>query len=121
MDFNLNHTTNTQQQESNLNKSVKLTLTDPMINSIVVELKRELDEIRMKKEELQNELNSTKFNPESQLTKRLMFKCDKLLEENKEIGKLISSGNVALLENDLAYHKQLLNETHENEQSLFYF
>lgn len=46
-----------------------------------------------------------------------MAKCRKLLSENEELGKIISSGNVAQLEHDLAYHKQLLNETCENEQS----
>ena len=50
-----------------------------------------------------------------------MFKCNKLLEENEKLGKMVSSGNVALLENDLAYHKQLLNEANENEQSNFSF
>ena len=49
--------------------------------------------------------------------KRLMAKCRKLLQENEELGKIISSGNVAQLEHDLAYHKELLNEACENEQS----
>ena len=86
---------------------------------MVVQLKKELEETRKKKEELEIELNATKFSPETQLTKRLMFKCRKLLSENEELGKIISSGNVAQLEHDLAYHKQLLNETCENEQSNF--
>lgn len=66
---------------------------------------------------MQNELNSTKFSPESLICKRLMYKCRKLLNENEEIGKTISSGAVAQLEHDLAYHKKLLNESAENEQS----
>lgn len=86
---------------------------------MIVQLKKDLEETRKKKEELEIELNSTKFTPESQLTKRLMNKCRKLLNENEELGKIISSGNVAQLEHDLAYHKQLLNETCENEQSKF--
>jgi hypothetical protein len=117
-----------QQQQLTINQSndhqqpkqQKLTLIDPCINSIIIQLKKELEDVRKKKDDLQNELNSTKFNPESQLTKRLMFKCNKLLEENEKLGKMISSGNVALLENDLAYHKQLLNEANENEQSNFF-
>lgn len=48
-----------------------------------------------------------------------MAKCRKLLQENEELGKIISSGNIAQLENDLAYHKELLNEACENEQSIF--
>jgi hypothetical protein len=37
---------------------------DPAVNGIIVELKRELDEMRKKKDELQNELNVTVFNPD---------------------------------------------------------
>jgi len=47
-----------------------------------------------------------------------MAKCRKLLQENEELGKIISSGNVAQLEQDIAYHKEILNEACENEQSL---
>jgi len=93
-------------------------LSDPVFNGIIVALKRELDESLAKQDELQIELDATKFNPDSQLTKRLMFKCNKLLDENAKIGKLISSGNVAQLENDLAYHKRLLAETQDNEQNI---
>lgn len=53
----------------------------------------------------------------SQVGKRLMAKCRKLLQENEELGKVISSGNVAQLEVDLAYHRTLLNQASENEQS----
>ena len=49
--------------------------------------------------------------------KRLILKCRKLLQENEELGKLISSDNLAKLEADLAYHKALLTEACENEQS----
>lgn len=94
-------------------------MVDPTINAVIIQLKKDLEDTQRKKEELEIELNSTKFTPESQLTKRLMNKCRKLLTENEELGKIISSGNIAQLEHDLAYHKQLLNETCENEQSIF--
>ena len=111
---------------------------DPSVNAIIIQLKKELDEVKKKKEELQNELSATKFNPDrciyffsilkkenclafyicSQLSKRLMLKCKKLLEENEELGRMISSDNLAQLEHELAFHKQLLNEACENEQSI---
>ncbi len=87
------------------------------MNAIIVDLRQELDETKKRKEQLQMELDSLKFNPESQMSKRLMGKCRKLLKENEELGKIISSGSVAQLEHDLAYHKQILNEACENEQS----
>jgi hypothetical protein len=46
-----------------------------------------------------------------------MAKCNKLIQENEELGKVISSGSLAQLEIDLAYHKTLLNQACENEQS----
>lgn len=46
-----------------------------------------------------------------------MAKCKKLLKENEELGKMVASGTVAQLEHDLAYHKEILNEACENEQS----
>lgn len=95
-----------------------VSFVDPSVNAMIVELKKELDETRKKKEDLQLELDSWKFNPESQIIKRLMAKCRKLLKENEELGKIISSGNVAQLEHDLAYHKEILNEACENEQNI---
>ncbi len=53
--------------------------------------------------------------------KRLMAKCRKLLQENEELGKIVSSGNIASLETDIAYHKRLLTEITENEQSKHFF
>ncbi len=47
-----------------------------------------------------------------------MTKCRQLLQENEDLGKIISSGNVAQLEHDLAYHKQLINEASSNEQNI---
>lgn len=95
-----------------------ISFVDPSINDMIVQLKKELDETRRKKDDLKLELDSWKFNPESQMVKRLMVKCRKLLKENEELGKVISSGNVAQLEHDLAYHKEILNEACENEQNI---
>lgn len=47
-----------------------------------------------------------------------MAKCRKVLEENSQLGQMISSGNVAQLEHELAYHKELLNEVGENERNM---
>jgi len=46
-----------------------------------------------------------------------MIRCKKLLEENEELGRMISSDSLAQLEHELVFHKQLLNEACENEQS----
>ena len=54
----------------------------------------------------------------SQLGKRLIAKCRKLIQENEELGKMISSGSIASLEADVAYHKRLLTEAYETEKSI---
>ena len=41
-----------------------VSFVDPAVNAMIVELKKELDETRKKKEDLQLELDSWKFNPE---------------------------------------------------------
>jgi hypothetical protein len=45
-------------------KAIKVTFVDPSVNAIIIQLKKELDEMKKKKEELQNELTATKFNPD---------------------------------------------------------
>lgn len=91
---------------------------DPCASAVVEQLQRELEETRKARDDLQNELQGWKFSPESHMGKRLILKCRKLLQENEELGKLISSDNLAKLEADLAYHKALLTEACENEQNL---
>jgi hypothetical protein len=105
----------------NLISTTKLrqTFVDPSINLVINQLKKELDENRRQKEEALSELNAWKFTSESQMGKRLMAKCRKLVQENEELGKMISSGNVANLEADVAYHKRLLTEAYETEKSKY--
>ena len=43
---------------------IQSSLVDPAVNAIIVQLKRELEDTKKKKEELQSELNSWKFNAE---------------------------------------------------------
>ncbi len=46
----------------------------------------------------------------SQTGKRLMAKCRMLLQENEELGKVISSGRTAKLEGEIALEKTLVQE-----------
>ena len=59
--------TNQFQQSTALKshqEQTELSFVDPSINSIIIQLKRELDETKKKRDDLQNELNSWKFNPD---------------------------------------------------------
>jgi hypothetical protein len=99
----------------------KQTFLDPAVNIAFIQMKKEIEECRRQKEEAQDELNAWKFTADSHMGKRLIAKCRKLMHENEELGKTLSSGNVASLEADIAYHKRLLSEAYENEQNLYSF
>jgi hypothetical protein len=45
----------------------------------------------------------------SKTGKMLMARCKKLLEENEQLGKMISSDNVAKLEGEIALQNRLLS------------
>ncbi len=68
-------------------------------------------------QETQDELSAWKFTPDSATGKRLMAKCRQLLQENEDIGKMISSGRLAKLETELAMQKRLCEEMKKNQVS----
>merc|ERR1711874_338651 len=90
-------------------------LLDPAVNLIVQNLKKELETTRNKLQETQEELSAWKFTPDSVTGKRLMAKCRQLLQENEEIGKMISSGRLAKLEGELSMQKALCEEMKKNQ------
>ena len=54
----------TQQQQSNATNNKQNSFIDPSINAMIIQLRKELDETKKKRDELQMELNATKFTPE---------------------------------------------------------
>ncbi|XP_013416555.1 pre-mRNA-splicing regulator WTAP [Lingula anatina] len=85
-------------------------LLDPAVNLMFQRMKKEMDSSKEKLEQTQNELSAWKFTPDSQTGKRLMAKCRMLLQENEELGKVISSGRTAKLEGEIALEKKLVEE-----------
>lgn len=53
--------TNVSQDTQSASSKLKQTLTDPCVNLVIMELKKELDECKRQREEALNELNSYKF------------------------------------------------------------
>lgn len=88
----------------------KSNLVDPAINLVFLKLKNELKATKAKLEDTQSELTAWKFTPDSNTGKRLMAKCRLLYQENEELGKIVSNGRLAKLENDLALHRNLCEE-----------
>merc|ERR1711953_1227937 len=93
-------------------------LLDPAVNLIVQNLKKELETTRNKLQETQEELSAWKFTPDSVTGKRLMAKCRQLLQENEEIGKMISSGRLAKLEGELAMQKNMCEEMKKGQMEM---
>merc|ERR1712122_240622 len=90
-------------------------LLDPAVNIIIQNLKKELEVTKKKMQETQEELSAWKFTPDSVTGKRLMSKCRQLLQENEDLGKMISSGRLAKLEGELSMQKALCEEMKKNQ------
>lgn len=100
------------------NSSLRSALLDPAVNSLLQLLRTELQTTRSRLEDTQNELSAWKFTPDSNTGKRLMAKCRLLYQENEELGKITSSGRIAMLEGDLALQKSLSEEIRQSQLEL---
>ncbi|CAF3645578.1 unnamed protein product [Rotaria socialis] len=87
---------------------LRQTYLDPSINLIYGKMRDEIEHSRKAREEAQKELHSWQFTPDSKTGKMLMARCKKLLEENEQLGKIVSSDNVAKLEGEVSLQNQLL-------------
>lgn len=88
------------------------------MNSVLQFLRTEIKTTHSRLEDTQNELSAWKFTPDSNTGKRLMAKCRLLHQENDELGKITSSGRIALLEGDLALQKSLSEEVRQSQLEL---
>nr|XP_015911332.1 pre-mRNA-splicing regulator WTAP isoform X2 [Parasteatoda tepidariorum]XP_015911334.1 pre-mRNA-splicing regulator WTAP isoform X2 [Parasteatoda tepidariorum] len=93
-------------------------LLDPAVNLLFERMRKEMDSLKARLEETQNELSAWKFTPDSNTGKRLMAKCRLLYQENEELGKMISSGKTAKLEGDLALQKSFSEEMKKSQSEL---
>ncbi|MBZ3889831.1 Pre-mRNA-splicing regulator WTAP [Sciurus carolinensis] len=85
---------------------MRSTMVDPGINLFFLKMKSELEHTKDKLEQVQNELSAWKFKPDSQTSKKLMAKCQMLIQENQELGRQLSQGQIAQLEAELAFQKK---------------
>ncbi|KAK4874134.1 hypothetical protein RN001_013494 [Aquatica leii] len=98
--------------------SLRSTLLDPAVNSLLQLFRNELQTTRSRLEDTQNELSAWKFTPDSNTGKRLMAKCRLLYQENEELGKITSSGRIALLEGELELQKKFSEEVRQSQLEL---
>lgn len=100
------------------NSSLRSTLVDPAVNSLLQMLRAELQTTKARLEDTQNELSAWKFTPDSNTGKRLMAKCRMLYHENEDLGKITSSGRIAKLEGDLALQTSFSEEVRQSQLEL---
>lgn len=91
---------------------------DPAVGLFFVRMKGELDKIKDKLEQTQNELSAWKFTPGSQTGQALMAKCRLLLQENQELGRQLSQGRIARLEAELALQRKFSEQLSSSRDEL---
>lgn len=97
---------------------VKQLLLDPAMNKEFTLLKTELESNQAEIRRLQGELDGVSFTQQSKAGRLLMAKCRKLQEENEEMGRELSEGNVHQLETQLGMAKQFADEVHRKFKDL---
>ncbi|XP_074662402.1 pre-mRNA-splicing regulator WTAP-like [Tubulanus polymorphus] len=114
----LNQIQELKQAQNSSTAQLRSMLLDPAVNIMYQKMRKELDETKQKLEQTQNEFSAWKFTPDSQTGKRLMAKCRMLLQENDELGKVVSSGRIAKLEGDIALEKTLVQEMKKSQAEI---
>ncbi|KAL4233397.1 hypothetical protein ACF0H5_008078 [Mactra antiquata] len=110
--------TELKQAQTQGTTQLKSMLLDPAVNIVFQRMAKEMEEAQEKLKQTQNELSAWKFTPDSQTGKRLMARCQMLLQENEELGKTIASGKTAKLEGEIALQKTLVTEMKNNQSEL---
>lgn len=91
---------------------------DPAVNTLYTLLRGELHTAKSRLDDTQHELAAWKFTPDSNTGKRLMAKCRLLHQENEELGRMTSSGRIAMLEGELALQKGFSEEVRQSQTEL---
>jgi chromosome segregation ATPase len=106
-----------QTQVSDLRKSISPhtrqlvgTLLDPAVNSYIQKLQNDLKNTEKKLKQCQDDLDAQKFTPHSITGKKLMAKCRALQEENEELGRQISEGQLQKLTLEAALQREYAEE-----------
>eukprot|EP00397_Hematodinium_sp_SG-2012_P064082 GEMP01089824.1.p1 GENE.GEMP01089824.1~~GEMP01089824.1.p1 ORF type:complete len:192 (+),score=50.26 GEMP01089824.1:44-619(+) len=77
-------------EDSTSKTSLRQGLVDPVVNMEILLLRQKLREKEQKIESLQDEINSSSFDPKSISGQKLMKKCRALLEENQDLGRQLA-------------------------------
>lgn len=83
---------------------------DPAVHATLRALKLQLQDRDKKLKEKEEELDAIQFTTQSLTGKKLLAKCRLLQEENEDFAKQLSEDRIHKLENQLALHKELVEE-----------
>ncbi|XP_070189055.1 pre-mRNA-splicing regulator WTAP-like isoform X2 [Littorina saxatilis] len=114
----MNQIAEMKSSQSQNSAQLRSLLLDPAVNLVFQRMAKEMDDCKEKLKQSQNELSAWKFTADSQMGKRLMAKCRMLLQENEELGKVISSGRTSKLEAEIALQKTMVTEMKTNQDEM---
>ncbi|PVD29073.1 hypothetical protein C0Q70_11670 [Pomacea canaliculata] len=117
----MNQITEMKAAQTQNSAQLRSLLLDPAVNLVFQRMAKEMEDCKEKLKQTQNELSAWKFTPDSQMGKRLMAKCRMLLQENEELGKMISSGRTAKLESEIALQKTMVAEMKNSQDEMTEF
>eukprot|EP00026_Physarum_polycephalum_P010153 Phypoly_transcript_10305.p1 GENE.Phypoly_transcript_10305~~Phypoly_transcript_10305.p1 ORF type:complete len:364 (+),score=90.60 Phypoly_transcript_10305:195-1286(+) len=86
------------------------TLFDPAVNLYIQKLKDEINLLKRKLKQANDDVEAQKFTPHSVTGRKLMMKCRSLQEENEELGKQISEGRIHKLSQEIALQREYAEE-----------
>eukprot|EP00727_Mastigamoeba_balamuthi_P009686 m51a1_g534 putative pre-mrna-splicing regulator wtap-like (288) ;mRNA; r:386060-387475 len=87
---------------------------DPAINYNYATMKEQLKEAERKLAQVQEYAEAVTFTPQSNVGCRLLARCRALLQENEELGKQLSEGNVQRLELRVAQQTRAIDWLRNN-------
>ncbi|ESO06697.1 hypothetical protein HELRODRAFT_64451, partial [Helobdella robusta] len=84
---------------------------DPAVNVVIQNLTKDLETCKDALKLAQENLEASKFTPDSQLGKRLVEKIRVLQKENEELGQMIKTGSIAKLESELSLKQSVIDSS----------
>jgi len=91
-------------------KQIVGTLFDPAVNMYVLKLREDIKNLEKKLKQTQDDLEAQRFTPHSITGRKLMAKCRALQDENEELGRQISEGQLHKLSQETALQREYSEE-----------
>ena len=114
-------TTDQQQHTTHADKSLHQVLLDPSVNKVFHNMRREVEDARIRVADIQTEVTAWKLDPDSSTGQRLITKCQQLYQENEELNRMITTGREAKQAGQLALQKNFAEEVRKSQSEIDHF